>query len=211
MVTKFGELESVKAAVELNQIYCLSASSTFSLEEVAEAAGPKGKLIFEIDLRLPEMVVHDLLKRIANYECFKAVVINAQYLSLRKSEIEWKHDFIIPKHLKAGSLLKYKDMYGNGEDLMDCYGILGNFEKRNGISLELIPSFRKMLIHERRSDMKIVVKGIMCKEDAFGAAQAGADAIWVSSGSNLKSEGQPSAIAALKAITSYVKGRYSHV
>ena len=38
-----------------------------------------------------------------------------------------------------------------------------------------------------RSDMKLVVKGIMNVEDALDAVKSGADAIWVSNGGNLKS------------------------
>jgi hypothetical protein len=53
-------------------------------------------------------------------------VINAQYLSERVTENEWKNDFEIPPHLKAGTLIKYKDTYGNTKDIRDSYGLLSN-------------------------------------------------------------------------------------
>ena len=34
---------------------------------------------------------------------------------------------------------------------------------------------------------KIIVKGILCKEDALAALENGADAIWISNESNMKS------------------------
>lgn len=47
------------------------------------------------------------------------------------------------------------------------------------------------------SPLKVVVKGIMCSEDAVEAIQQGADAIWVSNGGSTKTDYVPSAISAL--------------
>lgn len=58
--------------------------------------------------------------------------------------------------------------------------------------------------------MKIVVKGIMCREDALDAMAAGADAIWVSNGCNQKALSAPSTINVLRGIAQAVKSKYSH-
>jgi isopentenyl diphosphate isomerase/L-lactate dehydrogenase-like FMN-dependent dehydrogenase len=50
----------------------------------------------------------------------------------------------------------------------------------------------------------------MCKEDALAAMNCGADAIWVSNGSNLKSHSAPSTINVLKGIVESVKSKYPH-
>ena len=55
---------------------------------------------------------------------FIAIVINAQQISSRITENEWKNDFIIPPHLKAGSLIQYKEKYGKNDDLRNAYGLL---------------------------------------------------------------------------------------
>ena len=62
MVHKDGEMASAKAAAELGQMFCLSASSTHSMEDVAKASmgGPK---LLMIDARLPEAVRRDLIQR----------------------------------------------------------------------------------------------------------------------------------------------------
>jgi hypothetical protein len=67
-------------------------------------------------------------------------VINAQYLSERVTENEWKNDFVIPPHLKAGTLIKYKDTYGSNQDIRDSYGLLNN---KNGARF-LISDVKKL-------------------------------------------------------------------
>jgi isopentenyl diphosphate isomerase/L-lactate dehydrogenase-like FMN-dependent dehydrogenase len=58
--------------------------------------------------------------------------------------------------------------------------------------------------------MAVIVKGVMCSEDALGAMQSGADAVWVSNGSNLKPHSAPSTINVLKGIVQTVKAKYPH-
>lgn len=208
MAHKDGEIASAMAAASLNQMYCLSASSTKSIEEVAEAVGTQGKLMFETDLRLPNEVRYDLIKRISKFQCFKAIVINSQYQTLRITENEWKNDFEVPRYLKAGTLIKYKNKMGSSDVVRSGYGLLANDEKSVGITTEMISLTKRLLINEGRSDIKIVVKGIMSKEDAAIALDAGANAIWVSNGGHIKQEGQPSAVNALKAIVSNIRPKY---
>lgn len=124
-------------------------------------------------------------------------MINAAYQSLRITENEWKNDWQIPPHLKCGSLVAYKDQYGKSNELRDSYGLLTHSE----FKLSDIGQIRKMV----REDIKIVVKGVMCKEDALAAVENGADGIWISNGANLKTEGSPSTIDVLKSISSVIK------
>jgi isopentenyl diphosphate isomerase/L-lactate dehydrogenase-like FMN-dependent dehydrogenase len=61
MVHKDGELASAKAAAELGQLFTLSSSSTFSIEEVVKATDGKGKMLLEIDIRLKKEIRDDLI------------------------------------------------------------------------------------------------------------------------------------------------------
>jgi len=56
--------------------------------------------------------------------------------------------------------------------------------------------------------MKVVVKGIMCKEDALMVLENGADSIWISNGSHVKPETAPATINVLPAISKAVKKDY---
>jgi len=203
MVHKEAEKASAKAAADLDQLYVLSCQSTCSIEDVVEATGGKGTKYFELDTRLPQPVMLDLARRVSAHPCFKGIVINAQYLSERVTENEWKNDFEIPPHLKSGSLIKYKNTYGNSDAIRDSYGLLSN---KNGFTLQDVQKVSRAT----RGDMKIVVKGVMCAEDALAAMGAGADAIWVSNGSNLKAHSAPSTINVLRSISEAVKSKYSH-
>jgi isopentenyl diphosphate isomerase/L-lactate dehydrogenase-like FMN-dependent dehydrogenase len=173
----------------------LSSESTASIEDVVAATKGQGLKYFELDARLPEAVRKDLIDRVAAHPCFKGIIINAQYLSARVTENEWKNDFIIPPHLVAGNLIKYKDTYGNSHDLRNSYGLLSN--RFGGMSLNEISKIKTYLAGSR-SDMKIVVKGIMCADDALAVLGNGADAVYVSNGSHLKAWSAPSTVNVLK-------------
>ena len=108
MVHKDGELASAQAAAELNQLFVLSSESTFSIEEVVKATKGQGPKLLEIDVRLPDAVIADLVGRASKHDCFKGFIVNAQFISNRITENEWKNDFIIPPYLNAGNLKPYK-------------------------------------------------------------------------------------------------------
>jgi isopentenyl diphosphate isomerase/L-lactate dehydrogenase-like FMN-dependent dehydrogenase len=204
MVNKDAEKASALAAAQLNQLYVLSCQSTASIEDVVKATKGQGNKYFELDARLPEPVRLDLIDRVAAHPCFKGIIINAQYLSGRVTENEWKNDFIIPPHLVAGNLIKYKSSYGNSHEIRDSYGLLNN---NGGMSLTDIRKIKGHLSNSR-SDIKVVIKGIMCVEDAMAALDFGADAIYVSNGSHLKAWSAPSTINVLKSISVAVKSKY---
>jgi isopentenyl diphosphate isomerase/L-lactate dehydrogenase-like FMN-dependent dehydrogenase len=196
MVNKEAEKASAKAAADMNQVFVLASASTCSIEDVVAATEGKGTKFLELDTRLPGPVIQDLVRRVSAHPCFKGIVINAQYLSERVTENEWKNDFALPPHLVAGSLIKYKDTYGNSNLLRDSYGLLNN---KNVFKAADVMTLKNSL-RRGRADIKIIIKGIMCADDALAAIQCGADAIWVSNGSNLKAHAAPSTINVLKGI-----------
>lgn len=108
MVHKDGEKESALAATELEMLYTMPCTSSYSLEEVDKVTNGLGPKLFEIDIRLRHEIRNDLVKRVCQSKSFIGVVINAQYLSGRVTENEWKNDFKIPPHLESGCLVQYK-------------------------------------------------------------------------------------------------------
>lgn len=213
---KDGELASAAAAAEMNQLYVLSAASTHSIEDVVKATRGKGRMMLEIDMRLPKMIVSDLIVRISKHDCFIGVVLNAHYHSDRVTENEWKNDFLIPAHLSAGTLVKYawqvpSSLTENAEALGSCYGLLKNADATNRketFGLGDI-SFIKSMFEGRTADVKIVVKGIMTADDAVDVIKAGADAIWISNGGHVKACHAPSTLTVLKNIVRVVKSNSS--
>lgn len=170
-------------------------------------------MMLEIDMRLPKMVVADLVARISNHECFIGVVLDAQYHSDRVTENEWKNDFQIPAHLSAGTLIKYawrvpSSLTENAEALRTCYGLLTNPDgssRKETFGLGDI-SYIKSLFGGRTADVKIAIKGVMTAEDAVDVVKAGADAVWISNGGHVKACHAPSTVTVLKSIVKAVKG-----
>lgn len=185
MLHKEAELGSAKAAGRLNQLYCLSSLSTCSIEEVAAVS--EGPMLFELDLRLPKSIRDDLIRRVNAHEQFKGIVINAQYSSDRISEEEWKHDFQLPPYLKIGSLESYRQEHVVSNCLKTAYGFARDAVKIDHKDLKDI---------KQRTRGRLVVKGIMCLEDALAALEFGADDIWISNGART----MPTAIDVLPAI-----------
>ena len=157
-------------------------------------------MLLEIDTRLPPMVINDLVVRAAKHLCFVGIVFNVRYDSDRVTEMEWKQDFVIPPHLKAGTLIKYafkepKTLDENEVALRDCYGLLKHQAQTDTLDKKAFTLYDFMHVRRLiRSDMKLVLKGIMNVEDALDAVKSGADAIWISNGGNLKSAHQASTI-----------------
>jgi len=163
--------------------------------------------MLSIDARLPEDVRKDLIQRAAKFSDFKGIVLDAQYYSNRVTENEWKNDFAIPPHLKCGTLEKYRKSHGSSDQLRDSYGLLKENQK---ISIDEVRKIKDQLRYTNRSDMKVVVKGIMCREDALEALAMGADAIYISNGCHLRTPGVPCTISVLKSISTAVRERYPH-
>ena len=180
-------------------MYCLSSLSNCSLEQVA--AESKGPLMFELDLRLPQKVRDDLLQRVLAHSQYKAVILNAFYRSNNVTENEWKHDFELPPHLKLGSLEKYRAQHGTSEKLRDAYGLTAG-------PTELSAQEVKRVKSNVQGRLKVVVKGVMCPEDALDALDQGADAIWVSNGGSTKPFSAPATIQVLPHISKAVKAKY---
>jgi len=104
-------------------------------------------------------------------------VINAQYQSNRLTENELKNDFKLLPHLKMGNLEKYGlDSSFLSKSVESRISDIGN-------------------IKEQYPSLKLVVKGIMCLEDAYLAVENGADAVWISNNGSFKPDYVPSAIS----------------
>lgn len=77
-----------------------------------------------------------------------------------------------------GSLKKYRGHYGISDELRDAYGLLN---RASNVGIEEIEEIKDML---KYTPVKLIVKGVMCKEDALAVLKQGADHIWVSNGYN---------------------------
>lgn len=98
-------------------------------------------------------------------------------MSTLVTENEWKNDFKLPPYLKLGSLLKYQKTYGCSDNLRDAYGLLNPGSK---VGIEELKEIKQMLKYS--TPVKMIVKGVMSREDALLVTSIGADHIWISNG-----------------------------
>ena len=161
-------------------------------------------MMFELDMRLPERVRTELISRVMRFPQFKAIVINAAYQSQRITKNEYTNNFEMPPYLVADNIHEYKKSNGKEGNIRNAYGL---FSTNNGwygagnVSSEI----GKIKAQVAAKNLKIVVKGVMCKEDALEAIGNGADAIWISNQGGAKAHSSPSSISVLKSISRAVK------
>ena len=86
MVHKDGEMASALAAAELNQLFVLSSESTYSIEDIIKATKGHGPKLLEVDARLPNPIIFDLVRRASQYDCFIGIVINTEFINNRTNE-----------------------------------------------------------------------------------------------------------------------------
>lgn len=95
-------------------------------------------------------------------------MINAAYQSQRVTENEWKNDFEVPPYIVADNIHEYKNTGGKEATIRNAYGL---YSINNGwyAAGNVISEIGKIKAQGAAKGLKIVVKGVMCKEDALEA------------------------------------------
>jgi (S)-2-hydroxy-acid oxidase len=85
------------------------------------------------------------------------------------------------------------------EYIKDMPNGVGGIMSKHSFKFEDIAEIKKV------SQLPVVIKGILCKEDALEAIKNGADAIWVSNDAGKNLDSAPSTISVLKSIVKAVR------
>jgi 4-hydroxymandelate oxidase len=177
-----GELATARAAGRAGTIMALSTASTFSIEEVAEAAtGPLWfQLYFMRDLRINERFV-----RRAEAAGYRAIVLTVDNTGVPSRErdvtfsrvAEASYDLnaeyeVAPYFDPARSLVNYQGLGIDGVDEMPRENRHRSFEPALG--WEHVAWLREL------TSLPIVIKGVQTAEDARRCAEHGVDGLIVS-------------------------------
>ena len=157
-----GELASVAAAAAFGVPYCLSTNSSRTIEEVA-AAAPDAERWFQLYFVESFELTRELVERAAT-SGYQAVVLTVDLPVLGYRDRDRRSGFVVPRRVNVGERAELPP------------GAPGGPEEESPVALrwadlERIRSW---------SSMPLVVKGILSPEDARRAAQAGVDALVVS-------------------------------
>ena len=190
-----GELATARAAAALGTMMVVSTSSNYAIGEIAKQGAPLWfQLYFNEDTAISEMLIDRAVHAGA-----KAIVLTIDLPEMGKRERDIRSGFDLPAGMTLGNQtladraavpIAKQDA---GEPPMKLWG--------NTITWEVIP-----WLHAR-SDLPIVVKGVMTAEDAELAVQYGAAAVVVSNHGGRQLDSAPGTLDVLPEVVAAVGGR----
>ena len=201
-----GELATARAAADLGVPIVLSASSSFDLEAVADAAGGAPKL-FQVYWRRDWEVTESQVTR-AERAGYDAVVltVDSQVPTWRRRTLT---DADLTSHDSTpGSILsdpvfreKYADEDADDEDLKRIIRDDPAFGKEVSLTWDALDTLAEW------TDLPVVVKGILHPDDAREAVDRGASGVVVSNHGGRQIDGELASVDALPAVLDAVDGR----
>ena len=218
-----GEILAARAAEKFGVPFCLSTMSICSIEQVAEAT--IRPFWFQLYFMRDRDFMEDLLRRAHDAGCSALVVtLDLQMVGVRlddyldglaggsrvaqvRSVLEmathpvWGMRMLMGGNYSFGNIVGHAKNVGHMSDM--AAWVDGQFDQT--MSYDELDWIRK------RWDRKIILKGIMDRDDAIKARDFGADAIIVSNHGGRQMDGAPSTIAALSPIVDAIGGSNTEI
>jgi isopentenyl diphosphate isomerase/L-lactate dehydrogenase-like FMN-dependent dehydrogenase len=192
-----GELASARAAASVGTVMVLSTVSTVPLEEVAATGVDRW---FQLYVMQDRSLAADLVHRAAAAG-FRALVVTVDTPLLGPRLRDVRNRFTLPPDITMANLQGITMPGGSGPGGRSTGSDLADFfaaEHDASLSWKDIEWLRSL------SPMPVVLKGVMTREDARLAAEAGVDGIIVSNHGGRQLDGVPAAIDALPEIADEV-------
>nr|AZL94554.1 hydroxyacid oxidase [Nephromyces sp. MMRI]AZL94555.1 hydroxyacid oxidase [Nephromyces sp. MMRI] len=198
-----GEKATAIAAKNAGICMCLSTYSTYSMEDVADAADNEGMRMFQLYFPQDRSITVDLLKRAKakNYQGI-ALTADAQVLGLRIADEHNK--FKLPSHMELANFSKNAQKEKHDENETENTG--SSLHNIVTSALDQSLNWKDIAWIKEVSGLPVAVKGIMTAEDAILAQSHGADAVWVSNHGGRQADGCLASIDALPEIVEALKG-----
>ncbi|NXR13584.1 HAOX2 oxidase, partial [Semnornis frantzii] len=181
-----GEKSTARAAAAMNTCYIASTYSTCSLEEIS-AAAPGGLQWFQLYIHRNRAVSQHLVQR-AEALGFQGLVLTADLPYAGKRRDDVRNGFRLPPHMKLKNLE-------------------GAFEVCKTNLLDPSVTWNDIYWLRSLTNLPIIIKGILTKEDAELAVRHGVQGIIVSNHGGRQLDGGPATIDALLEVVEAVKGR----
>ncbi|KAI4466417.1 s -2-hydroxy-acid oxidase-related [Holotrichia oblita] len=191
-----GECANARAAAANGTVFILSTIATSSIEEIAEAA-PNGLNWFQLYIYVDREVTTNLVRR-AEKAGFKALVltIDTPFFGLRLADV--RNQFSLPPHLRFANFVGEKSTKIN--EKVEGSGLNKYVEKLFDPSL----TWSDVKWLQTITNLPIIIKGVLTKEDAEIAANLGVQGILVSNHGARQVDGVPASIEALPEIVNAV-------
>ena len=213
-----GEILAAQAAEEFGVPFTLSTMSICSLESVAEAT--KKPFWFQLYVMRDRDFVYNLIDRAKAAECSALVLtLDLQILAQRHKDLrnglsappKFTPSSIWQLATRPGWCLKMAGTkhrtFGNIVGHAKGVGDLASLSSWTNEQFDQKLSWKDVEWIKERWGGKLILKGILDKEDAVMAAKTGADAIIVSNHGGRQLDGAPSSISVLERIADEVGDR----
>ncbi|NXP70028.1 HAOX2 oxidase, partial [Ramphastos sulfuratus] len=181
-----GEKSTARAAAATNTCYIASTYSTCTLEEIS-AAAPGGLRWFQLYIHRNRAVSQQLVQR-AEALGFQGLVLTADLPYTGKRRDDVRNGFRLPPHMKLKNLE-------------------GAFEVCKMNLLDPSVTWNDIYWLRSLTNLPIIIKGILTKEDAELAVRHGVQGIIVSNHGGRQLDGGPATIDALVEVVEAVQGR----
>lgn len=211
-----GEVLAATAARDAGIGYVLSSNASTSIERIAEATA--APFWFQIYLMKDRELTRSMIARAKKAGC-DALVITVDLAVAGRRERDLKNGFTIPPKLSASNVLNvlsrpgWLKSYMLGPDITFGNFTIGADQSFANMARFISEQFDQSATWETIAwaksvfDGKVLLKGILCAEDAKLAVEAGVDGIIVSNHGGRQLDGASSSIAALPKIVAAVDGK----
>ncbi len=218
LLSRNGELKAVRAAHRANVPYCLSTMATRSIEEISrEIDAPNW---FQLYVLRDRGLTRAFIERARAARC-SALVLTVDTKMQGPRERDMRNGFTVPPRFGIATLLdfalhwrwlwdvglgpkiKFRNFEGTGVNADSAVTITQFIANQYDLSV----SWRDVEWFKSEWGGPVLLKGLLCAEDATKAVNAGLDGIIVSNHGGRQLDGAISAIAALPAVTRAVDGR----
>ncbi|HWK67514.1 MAG TPA: alpha-hydroxy acid oxidase [Rhizobiaceae bacterium] len=210
-----GEILAAQAAEEFSVPFTLSTMSICSIEDVAAAT--KKPFWFQLYVMRDRDFVLSLIDRAKDAGCSALVLtLDLQILGQRHKDLRnglSAPPKFTPKHIYQmatrpgwcfGMLGTKRRTFGNIVGFAKGVGDLSSLSSWTNEQFDPRLSWKDVAWIKEKWGGKLILKGILDKDDAAMAAESGADAIVVSNHGGRQLDGAPSSIAALPGIADAV-------
>jgi isopentenyl diphosphate isomerase/L-lactate dehydrogenase-like FMN-dependent dehydrogenase len=186
-----GELAMARGAAAAGSVLCLSTAATATIEEVA-AAAPDAARWFQLYWSRDRGVVRDFVERAAAAD-YGAVMVTVDLPALGRRERDLRTGFEIPEDLPVPAFLALAEGASVTPDQL-------NFLVDNSLTWRDLEWLRSV------TSLPILVKGILTREDATLAVEAGMEGVVVSNHGGRQLDGAPASLDALPEVVEAVGG-----
>jgi len=194
-----GESELARACGDMGTIYCLSTISNIPMDQVV--ASSRGHVWFQLYVDRDRSRALDLVARAQEVGC-TALVVTVDTPVIGNRERDVRLGFRMPSHMRLPNLP------GDGRALSNTAeepsSALADFARN---SLDPSLSWKDLEVFASKTDLPIVVKGVLRSDDAIKAIEHGAQAVVVSNHGGRQLDGAIPTAWALPEVVRAIDGR----